>query len=79
MTYPPETAIRARNGVQEAFDAFCFEPATFPRMLRLNIVSRCHPWEFIVKSHDDSAGVTVGDVLRILFMYLSVGLNDIDL
>ncbi len=79
MIYPPETAIRARKDVQEPYDAFRFEPATFPRVARLNIVSRCHPWEFIVRSYDDSAGVTVGDVLRILFMYLSVGLKEIDL
>ncbi|KAK0239290.1 hypothetical protein EDD85DRAFT_829750 [Armillaria nabsnona] len=79
MIYPPETAIRARKDVQEPYDAFRFEPATFPRVARLNIVSRCHPWEFIVRSYDDSAGVTIGDVLRTLFMYLSVGLNEIDL
>ncbi|KAK0489309.1 hypothetical protein IW261DRAFT_1444254 [Armillaria novae-zelandiae] len=79
MIYPQETAIRARKDAQEPYDAFRSEPATFPRVSRLDIVGRCHPWSFIVRPYDDSVGVTVGDVLRTLFMYLSVGLNEADL
>lgn len=79
MIYPEETAIRARKDVQEPYDAFCSEPATFPRVSLLNIVSRSHPWEFIVRAYDDSVGVTIGDVLRTLFMYLSVSLKEVDL
>ncbi|KAK0188528.1 hypothetical protein F5146DRAFT_1122702 [Armillaria mellea] len=79
MIYPPETAIRARKDVQEPHDAFRSEPATFPRVSLLKIVSRSHTWEFNVRAYDSSAGVTIGDVLRTLFMYLSVGLRRIEL
>ncbi len=68
-----------RENVQDPFDTFCLLPATFPRVLKLHLASRCHPWEFVVRAKDKSAGVTVGDMLTVLFRYLSVGLNEIDL
>ncbi|KAK0214923.1 hypothetical protein IW262DRAFT_251397 [Armillaria fumosa] len=79
MIFPPSTAVRTRNNVQEPFDSFCLEPATFPRVSVLHIASRRMPLVFIVRADEDSIGVTVGDVLKVLSRYLRVGLNEVDL
>ncbi|KAK0188522.1 hypothetical protein F5146DRAFT_1225290 [Armillaria mellea] len=79
MIFPPSTAERVRENVRESFDSFRLEPATFPRVSILHIVSRRLPWVFNVTPDDDAVGVTVGDVLSDLALRLSLHAGEVDL
>ncbi|PBK88516.1 hypothetical protein ARMGADRAFT_997191 [Armillaria gallica] len=79
MMFDPSTARRVRNGVEEEFDSFRYEPASSPRMTILNVISPSFPWVLDLRSSDLNVGVTVGDVLSELFLYLQVGLKTVEL
>ncbi len=79
MMFHPSTARRVRDGVEEAFASFRYEPASSPRMTIFNVISPSFPWILDLRSKDPNVGVTVGDVLSELFLYFQVGLNSVEL
>ncbi|KAK0459279.1 uncharacterized protein EV420DRAFT_313166 [Desarmillaria tabescens] len=79
MMFHPSTAKRVRDGVEEPFESFRYEPASSPRMSIFNVISPSFPWILDLRSKDPNVGVTVGDVLSELFLYFQVGLNSVEL
>ncbi|KAK0454358.1 hypothetical protein EV421DRAFT_412745 [Armillaria borealis] len=79
MIFDPSTAKRVHDGVEEPFESFRHEPACFPRMTILNVISPSFPWILDLRSSDPNTGVTVGDVLSEIFLYLEVGLSSVEL
>ncbi|KAK0195987.1 hypothetical protein F5146DRAFT_1133426 [Armillaria mellea] len=79
MISHPSTAKRVRDGVEEPFDSFRYEPASSPRLTTLNVISPSFPWIIDLRPRDSNVGVTVGDVLSELFFYLQVALRSVEL
>ncbi|KAK0226519.1 hypothetical protein IW262DRAFT_1480592 [Armillaria fumosa] len=79
MISHPSTAKRVRDGFEQPFDAFRYEPASFPRLTILNVISPSFPWIINLRSGDSNVGVTVGDVLLGIFFYLQVALKSVEL
>lgn len=79
MMFDPSTAKRIHNGVEEPFESFRHEPASFPRMTIFNVISPSFPWILDLRSSDPNTGVTVGDVLSEISLYLEVGLSSVEL
>lgn len=56
------------------------EPATWPRIDSMRLVSRSFPWTVFIKASDSTVGVTCGDVIESLhsFMYTRVTRSEMD-
>ncbi|KAK0241117.1 hypothetical protein EDD85DRAFT_389875 [Armillaria nabsnona] len=79
MICHPSTAKLLRDGVEEPFDSFRYEPASSPRLTTLNVISPSFPWIIDLRPRDSNVGVTIGDVLSELFFYLQVALKPVEL
>ncbi|KAK0495030.1 hypothetical protein EDD18DRAFT_1173645 [Armillaria luteobubalina] len=79
MISHPSTAKRVGDGFEQPFEAFRYEPASFPRLTILNVISPSFPWIINLRSGDLNVGVTVGDVLLGIFFYLQVALKSVEL
>jgi hypothetical protein len=63
MLWPSSYCSRSCDPPHRSWSKGRSEPATFPRLTSLRIVSQSFPWMIIIKAADGDAGVTCGDVI----------------
>jgi hypothetical protein len=63
MLWPSSYCSRSSDPPHRSWSKGRGEPATFPRMNSIRIVSRTFPWMIIIKAADPVSGVTCGDVI----------------
>lgn len=68
VTQPASTAQFFGENETLSFEEFCDEPATAPRLPKVELISRSFHWVFNAHARDV---VTVGEVLRTLYRSLS--------
>lgn len=64
MSLASETAQRSDEPAHMSWQKGRAQPATFPRVTLLNIVSQFYPWVVVVKAKDLDCGVTCGEVIE---------------
>jgi hypothetical protein len=63
MLCSSSTSSRSLNSFNRPWSKGRAEPATFPRLSTLHVVSRMFPWVITVEAADPSSGVTCGEVI----------------
>lgn len=63
MLFTASHCVRSDDPPQRSWSRGRTDPATFPRLNVLTIVSRTFPWIVTVRAHDEKLGVTCGDVV----------------
>jgi hypothetical protein len=69
MLWPSSYCSRSDDPPHKSWSRGRGEPATFPRLTSLRIVSKTFPWMIDIKSADESIGVTCGDLIDSLDDY----------
>lgn len=71
MLFPTGQCQRSTDPGHRSWSDGRFAPATWPRVTSIRLVSKSFPWEIDVPANEEALGVTCGDVVEAihLFMY----------
>jgi hypothetical protein len=70
MLFPSSYCSRTTDPPHKSWSRGRGDPATFPRLTSMRIISRTFPWMIEVKASDPSVGVTCGNVIDTLEDYM---------
>lgn len=80
MLFPTAQCQRSSDPAHRSWAVGRWQPATWPRVKSLRLVSRAFPWEIQVKAANEELGVTCEDVIEGIhaFMYGRVSSQQLD-
>jgi len=79
ILYPGSYARLPNDPSGESWFEKRIEPATFPRMSSIRIISKTFPWSIVIKAEDNDTAVTCRDVVEQLHKYLCILLGPIEM
>lgn len=63
MVFPSSTVLRSSDSLSDSWIDGRADPATFPPLFAVNIVSENIPWVFTIHASDKAIGVTCGEII----------------